>query len=173
MKQVDLPLAQMSYPMSCCRCGSPEADVRSYSEHIALRALVPLRVSIRVPVCKKCARRKSVLYLAGIVLFALSMAAVRVKLAYDMALAGGFALILLGAALALFALAARSTPIKILDYLPRSGRIVLGVLHQPFANALAEQSGGTVAEYQPVRKRFALVASAILVLVVMAMALGY
>jgi hypothetical protein len=76
-------------------------------------------------------------------------------------------------AVALYVVAVRSTPIKILDYRRDTDTISLGCLHDGFAAELATLSGGTDTAYVRVRKSFWVLALLVLIASVAAILLGY
>lgn len=171
MRKVDLQLSAMDCPAYCCKCGETQIEVKTYSERIALRALAPLKVSVNVPVCKPCANRKLYFYLAAFAVLGISL--VGFKLAASGYAFGRYLSVLFLVAVGLYAVAVRSTPIKIIDYRPSTDTITLGCIHSGFASELAALSRGTDTEYVRVRKAFWFIGVLILVAALSAIALGF
>jgi len=170
MRKVDLKLATMSSPKYCCRCGSECSELKTFSEHIALRAMTPLEVSVQVPVCNSCVRRKPFFYVAAIVALGLSLVGFKFAAPGSWQALCMVALFLLAAGL--YVIAVKSTPIKILDYHPSTDTISLGCLHPGFAANLAALSNGVDTKYVRVRKSFLILALLTLVALVVAAVLG-
>jgi hypothetical protein len=171
MRKVDLQLSAMACPAYCCKCGETPTDVKTYSERIALRAVAPLKVSVNVPVCKSCANRKLFLYISAFAVLGISL--VGFKLAASGHVFGRYLSALFLAAAVLYALAVRSTPIKILDYRPNTDTITLGCMNKGFASELASMSRGMDAEYVRVRRVFWVIALLVLVAAIVAMSFGF
>ena len=171
MRKVDLKLSAMKCPPYCCRCGETQADIKTYSEQIALRAVAPLKVSVNVPVCRRCAGRKFYFYLYAVTVLGISL--IGFKLFASGYAFGRYVSALFLVAAVLYGIAVKSTPIKILDYRPSTDTITLGCLHGGFASELATLSRGTDVEYIRVRKVFWLVAFLVLAAAVVAASLGF
>ena len=130
-----------------------------------------MKVRVNLPVCRRCARRKLNFYLATFAALGVSIAGF--QLAASGHAIGRYLSIFFLVALALYVVAIRSTPIKILDYRPETDLVSLGCHHDRFAAEMAAVSGGVDAPYVRVRREFWVLILLVLVVVVAAIALGY
>jgi len=155
MKFIELPAQRITWPSRCCRCGKADHAWRTHTENVvawtALAVTRYRRISLPIPVCGDCARKRMFWFAAAALFFGIPL--LLHPLGVDLEKVPT-ALILASAVAAIVCalVGQRSMPINILRFDPDRKRVRLRIHHDDVARALLANPDSEEVEHRHVRR---------------------
>jgi hypothetical protein len=150
---IEAPLGDLRWPRACCRCGSGEFRLRRHTENVvtwtAIAVTAYRKITVQIPVCARCAWRRSLWYGSAA---ALTAATLMVGSTLDTTTYGG---VLIGAllmvAVGMVLLGLNGQPLRLLKFDAATQVLTLRVYASGTAEALLTAPGAGRGIYKAVR----------------------